>query len=867
MSQPRGGSSSVELPPMHDDAAEARSIFGQAYEIESTAERLAFLDEICAGRPELRARVDGLLRSLQDARDFMETPVVEPLLGVTGPFVETSDHDGTTPALPRTTDFTTPAQDGEAEEKVGSWIGPYLLVKELGEGGMGAVFLAEEKGALRRTVALKIVKSGMDVERFLVRFQAEQQALTLMDHPNIARLFTAGLTDRGRPYFVMEYVDGKPLSQVCDEWKLTLRERLQVFVKICDALEHAHARKVIHRDLKPGNVLVVERNGQLEPKVIDFGLAKALEEPLTDESQLTQYGTLLGTPEYMSPEQADFHLPELDAQSDVYALGVILYELLTGTTPLDMAGRPKENVLETLRRIREEDAPWPSRRVASLGARQKKIAARRGVEPAGLVRLLRGELDCIALKSLAKEKERRYRSAEGLALDVGRYLRDERVEARPPSLGYRLGKFVRRNRIALVTASAFALVLLIALASWLVNQARLAGQTQRAEKAEDMKIESVLTAQESILKRLREGQSLAEDEKITFRNVAQNLEEFLADPGSSWKAREASARVRMCLGGMLMALGNKDDARTQYERAVTQFEELAADPEHGQAVRATVATCLRDQAYMCQKYASAETEALYLRAIDMRKRLLQVDRNNTALQRELVEDLNNLAILYRDQGKLEVGWHLAREAVALADRLPGDNLDDRKAQAVSSHTLGNILRDQNKLADASEAYFRAAGRLTRLVSLPPDVKEVLRNIYWDGAYAQALQGQHRKASDVWRATIAQAQGPTVEQLRLFLAASEAEEKLSKTSAPQGSYLVEAALAQARAAAAAQQEKEQAQADYYSRRALELLKQAARTGYFDKGENRRKLLDDPAIHGLPASAVREAIGGARAGGRD
>ena len=348
-------------------------------------------------------------------------------------------------------------------DPVPSQLGPYRILQQIGEGGTGVVFMAEQEWPIRRRVALKIIKPGMDSRGVIARFEAERQALALMDHPNIAKILDAGITDTGRPYFVMELVKGIQITDYCDEARLSPRERLELLVPVCLAIQHAHQKAVIHRDIKPSNVLVSLYDGHPVPKVIDFGVAKAIEQRLTERTLLTQHGAIVGTLQYMSPEQAENSAQDIDTRTDVYALGVLLFELLTGTTPLERQRLRQDSYLDILRRIREEEPPKLSTRLSKT-EQIAAIAAQRNTEPQKLARMVRGELDWIAMKALEKDRTRRYATARDLALDLQRYLAGEPLEAGPPSARYRMRKFARKHRASLAGAAAFVALSVIAMA-------------------------------------------------------------------------------------------------------------------------------------------------------------------------------------------------------------------------------------------------------------------------------------------------------------------------------------------------------------------------------------------------------------------
>ena len=428
----------------------ARSIFLATLE-RGPDEWPTFLDEACGDDAELRGRVDQLLHADQ-------------AMG--------SIHRGVAADPSATTDLP----PGEAP---GNVIGPYKLLQQIGEGGMGTVYMAEQTHPVQRKVALKLIKAGMDSRQVIARFEAERQALALMDHPNIAKVLDAGTTEGGRPYFVMELVKGVPITAYCDLHHLTPRERLELFIPVCQAVQHAHQKGIIHRDMKPSNVMVCIYDGKPVPKVIDFGVAKATGSKLTERTLYTAFGAIVGTLEYMSPEQAVLDQLDVDTRSDIYSLGVLLYELLTGTTPLDRQRMKQVAILEMLRLIREEEAPRPSTR---LGTTEElpSIAANRGTEPKRLRGVLRGDLDWIVMKALEKDRARRYDTASAFAADVQHYLHDEPVLAGPPGAGYRARKFVRRNRGPVLAAS----LVLLALVGGVIGTSFGLLRAQEARRAE-----------------------------------------------------------------------------------------------------------------------------------------------------------------------------------------------------------------------------------------------------------------------------------------------------------------------------------------------------------------------------------------------
>ena len=415
--------------------------------------RERYLSAACGEDKELREQVDKLIKAHHEAGTFLLQPLLKP--GANG---------------------------AEVVEKPGMRVGRYKLLQPIGEGGFGLVFMAEQQEPVRRLVALKILKAGMDTKEVIARFEAERQALALMDHPNIARVLDGGTTASGRPYFVMDLVKGLPITDFCDQNQLSTEARLRLFMQVCAGVQHAHQKGIIHRDLKPSNVLVTLEQGQPVPKVIDFGIAKAMGQKLTERTLFTRFEQLIGTPAYMSPEQAEWGGIDIDTRSDIYSLGALLYELLTGTTPFEKDTLARAALDEVRRMIRDTEPPTPSLRLQALGQRLNEIAQRRRAEPPLLTRLVRGDLDWIVMKALEKDRARRYETANGLARDVERHLEGEPIVACPPSRTYRAGKFVRRHRVTVTAAAAVALAvtggLVLALVGW--HQART--ERQRAEQ-------------------------------------------------------------------------------------------------------------------------------------------------------------------------------------------------------------------------------------------------------------------------------------------------------------------------------------------------------------------------------------------------
>ncbi len=576
-----------------------------------------------------------------------------------------SDPDGTTAAESASSAARGPRV--ATSEGIGTVIaGRYTLVEVIGEGGMGSVYLASQTEPVKRQVALKLIKTGLDSRAVLARFDAERQALALMDHPNIARIYDGGVTPAAQPFFVMELVKGVPLTEYCDAHKLTVQARLELFVAVCQAVQHAHQKGIIHRDLKPGNVLVTEVDGRPTPKVIDFGVAKATEVKLTDMS-LADVGAIVGTPAYMSPEQADPTSMDIDTRTDVYALGVMLYELLTGSPPIDAKQFQRGAILEMLRMVREVDPPRPSTKLSTAEA-LPNIAANRSIDPARLSKLLQGELDWVVMKALEKDRTRRYETANGFARDIQRYLADEVVEARPPSRGYRLKKFVKRNKGQVMAAS----LVFLTLAGGIVGTSLGMASAQRAQKAE------------------AEQRAIAIDQR----------DKAIA---SETKARDEAAKTQTINDFLTQdLLTQAEPANNAVEDKVTLLEVLdraaakvgtrfAGEPELESSLRRTIA-------YTYHGLASWEKAEAQVRAV------LDAARRRDPRSSEAYEVEGDLAhiLLHRGRSDAEV-LEMAEAAANGLERTLGT--DDPRILRTRTH-VGLFYLETGKLPDAIALFER-----------------------------------------------------------------------------------------------------------------------------------------------------------------
>ncbi len=500
---------------------------------------------------------------------------------------------------------------GVSEQTV---IGPYLLLRKIGEGGMGVVYHAQQREPIRRDVALKIIKPGMDSRPVIARFESERQALAVMDHPNVARVLDAATTAGGLPYFVMELVNGVPLNQYCDSKSLTVRERIELFIPVCSAIQHAHQKGIIHRDIKPSNILVAEQEGKPVPKVIDFGLAKALSREVSDATVMTNLGTVVGTLDYMSPEQAELSRQDVDTRTDIYSLGAVLYELLTGTTPLERRQMAGLGYLEALRRIRDEETPPPSTRLRASSS--AATARQRRSDTVQLSKLLHGDLDWIVMKALEKDRTRRYETANALSRDLQRYLAGEPVEAAPPSAAYRMSRFARKHRAALATAAAFA-ALLVAGITFSVMEARRAQRrfAQVRELANTFLFQfydqvSPLPGSTAV------RASIAETARKYLDNLAA---EAANDRGLLLELAQAYSRLAVVQGGHSTAsLGLVDDARRSYQHSIALFNRLGVDASspaewRREAARSYLGWCELERA----GFHMSAAEPLALKAVEL----------------------------------------------------------------------------------------------------------------------------------------------------------------------------------------------------------------------------------------------------------
>jgi eukaryotic-like serine/threonine-protein kinase len=563
---------------------------------------------------------------------------------------------------------------------------------------MGQVWLAEQKQPVRRRVALKLIKVGMDTREVVARFESERQALALMDHPAIAKVFDAGSTPEGRPYFVMEFVSGLPITDYCDRHKLTMRERMELFILVCEGVQHAHQKAIIHRDLKPTNILVTEVDGKPVPRIIDFGVAKATSQQLNAEAMYTRAGAIVGTPGYMSPEQADSGGEDIDTRSDVYSLGVVFYELLVGALPIEFAKLAYD---EMLRRLRETDAPKPSTRVRTLGQTSLTNAQNRGVDAVALTRQLRGDADAIALKALEKDRKRRYASPADLAADIGRYLRNEPVTAHAPSLPYRARKYVRRHTLGVGLVSAIVLLLVGLAIAQTIELRRIRQERDRADRITEFMTNMFKVSDPSHSRgndvRVRE---------ILDKASSQVLSGLDKDPLDQ-------ARLMGVMGDVYRNLGLYPQAESLLRRALASQTKLLGDKnEDTLKSMSSLAGLLREES------RTAEAEKLSRQTLDLRRSTLGPEARGT------VESMGQLGLILNDEGHYPEAEAVEREGLAIASRKFGTN-DPITVSAASN--LAIDLAYEGKFAQAEEQ-FRSALQMDRETLGADDPKTIAAEI-------------------------------------------------------------------------------------------------------------------------------------------
>ncbi len=699
---------------MNDSSDSDIAVFVEAIELPA-GERSAYLERACGADDQLRKRIECLLKAHEQAGDFLEQSAPEAEAMTEAPF----------------------------GEKPGDRIGRYKLLQQIGEGGCGVVYLAEQEEPVRRRVALKVIKPGMDTKSVMARFEAERQALALMDHPNIAKVFDAGATESGRPYFVMELVKGVKITEYCDSKSLTTENRLGLFVQVCRAVQHAHQKGIIHRDIKPSNILVTPtEDGKPSPVVIDFGIAKATtKQQLTDRTLFTAFEMLIGTPAYMSPEQADLSSVDVDTRTDVYSLGVLLYELLTGAPPFDSASLMKSGLDETRRIIRERDPDRPSLRLMTMaGTDLTTTALRRQSVPPALIRSVRGDLDWIVMKALEKDRTRRYETANGLALDVERCLANEPILARPPSRLYKLQKIVQRNRLLFAGVGVIALLLVSGL---IIVSASLAGERRSRREAQlaQIKAEAASSKSQQVTKFLEDmlngvGPSVAVGRDTTMlREILNRTAERVGTEMTNQPSVEAE--LRGLLGTLYLEIGNYDRAEEMHRAALSLRQKLFGQesPEVAKSLNDLGLTLMANNKL-------SEAEEMHREALAIRQRLYGSENEDTAAS------LNDLGSVYRQESKLAQAEPMAREALAIREKLFGhENLQ----VADSLRNLGIILGDEGKWTE-SEAMAREVLAIRRKLLGPehPWVAYALDDVAW----ATGAMGKLEEAEALERESLA-----------------------------------------------------------------------------------------------------------------
>jgi serine/threonine protein kinase/tetratricopeptide (TPR) repeat protein len=688
---------------MPADLKRVKDLFLAAFEKPDPVARQAFLQEACGADDELRRQVEALLRQHDQASGFLESPPTG-LPEISSAAAESASGARRSPDAP--------------DKNLGSRIGPYKLLQVLGEGGMGTVYLAEQQEPVRRWVALKISKAGMDSARVIARFEAERQALALMDHPHIAKVLDAGATEIGCPYFVMELVKGIPITMYCDQEHLTPLERLELFIPVCQAVQHAHQKGVIHRDLKPSNVLVAPYDGRPVPKVIDFGVAKATAQRLTERTMFTEVGQIIGTLEYMAPEQAELNNLDIDTRADIYSLGVILYELLTGGPPFTAKQLRSAAFDEMLRMLREVEPPRPSTKLSSSDE-LPAIAAKRRLEPKKLTKLVHGELDWIVMKCLAKERSRRYETANGLVMDLQRYLADEPVQAGPPSAGYRLRKLAHKYRTPLRVAAVFMglLVIAAAVSTWQAIRARQAERTAEQKRQEaDRNFTLARRAVENYLAKVTENRRLTEVDlhglrKELLEAALPFYEQFVQQSENDPALRAEQGRAYERLGKVRHLLGEVGKALAHFQEMKAIFEELTKLYPEVADYRQGLGQAHNNLGEALQKLGRlGEAEQQHAQALAVQHGLADLYPDVAEYRRDVGFSHFSRALVLAELGRREEMIAEYRESLILHEQLARDfpaNPDYRRRLAWSHNNLGNNLCEMGRYAEGESEIRKA----------------------------------------------------------------------------------------------------------------------------------------------------------------